>query len=233
MSVFAFLDVPASYALHAVAALAGALHPLLGATATAAVIVLTTVLVRLALHPLARVQVRGEKLRARLAPQLKELTARHKDDPARLREAQAELYRSEGGSPLAGCLPSLVMWPFIAVLYRLFSLPVLGGHANTLLAGTIAGIPLGTRLTGALPGQLPVFLVLYALLAAAALVAFRRARRAAASADPAAPAAPGAGLVPYLSFGTMVFAAFVPLSAGLYLLTTTVWTLAERGLLRS
>ena len=227
MSVFAFLDVPAEYAQHAATALAGGVHPLLGATATAAVIVLTTALVRLALHPLARLQVRGEKLRTRIAPQLKELTKRHKGDPARLREAQAEVYRSEGGSPLAGCLPSLVMWPFIAVLYRLFSLPVLGGHANTLLAGTLAGIPLGTRLTGALPGQLPVFLVLYALLAVVGLIAFRRARRG------ADPTAPGASVLPYLSFGTVLFAAFVPLSAGLYLLTTTSWTLVERALLRS
>ena len=227
MSVFAFLDIPASYAQHAVAALAGDVHPLLGATATAAVIVLTTLLVRLALHPLARVQARGEKFRARLAPQLKELSTRHKGDPAKLREAQAELYRREGGSPLSGCLPSLAMWPVVAVLYRLFSLPVLGGHANTLLTGTLAGIPLGTHLTGALPGQLPVFLVLYGLLAAVGLVAFRRARR---SVDPTAP---GSGLMPYLSFGTVLFAAFVPLSAGLYLLTTTSWTLVERGLLRS
>ena len=72
--------------------------------------------------------------------------------------------------------------------------------------------------------------MLYALLAVVGPVGFRRARRAA---DPALPAAPGAGLLPYLSFGTVLFAAFVPLSAGLYLLTTTTWTLVERGLLRS
>ncbi|MFC1429651.1 YidC/Oxa1 family membrane protein insertase [Streptacidiphilus sp. N1-3] len=227
MSVFAFLDVPAEYAQHAATALAGGVHPLLGATATAAVIVLTTALVRLALHPLARLQVRGEKLRTRIAPQLKELTKRHKGDPARLREAQVALYRAEGASPLSGLLPSLLMWPFIAVLYRLFSLPVLGGHANTLLTGTLAGIPLGTHLTGALPGQLPVFLALYALLALVGLIGFRRARRG------ADPTAPGASVLPYLSFGTVLFAAFVPLSAGLYLLTTTSWTLVERALLRS
>lgn len=35
-------------------------------------------------------------------------------------------------------------------------------------------------------------------------------------------------LLPYL---TVAFAAFVPLAAGLYLLTTTAWTAAERTLL--
>ncbi|MEY9965387.1 YidC/Oxa1 family membrane protein insertase [Streptacidiphilus sp. MAP12-16] len=227
MSVLAFLDAPAGVAGHAVSALAQLVHPLFGATATAAVIIVFTALVRLALHPLARVQVRGERVRARLAPQLKELTRRHKGDPGRLREAQAELYRSEHASPLAGCLPSLLMCPVFAVLYRLFTLHTLSGHANALLASTLAGVPLGAHVLSALPGQLPVFLVLYALLAVVGFAAFRRARR---TVDPAAP---GAALLPYLSFGTVLFAAFVPLSAGLYLLTTTAWTVAERMLLRA
>lgn len=114
MSVIAFLDVPTVYAQHAASAL-----------------------VRLALHPLARLQARGEKLRGRLAPQLE------------------------------------------------------------------------------------------ALLAVVGLIGFRRPRQ---TVDPAAP---GASVLPYLSFGTVLFAAFVPLSAGLYLLTTTGWTLVERALLRS
>jgi YidC/Oxa1 family membrane protein insertase len=36
-------------------------------------------------------------------------------------------------------------------------------------------------------------------------------------------------LMPY---GTVVMAALVPLAAGIYLLTTTTWTAAERALLR-
>jgi len=225
MSVLAFLDAPAGVAAHVVTTLAQLVHPVFGAAATAAVIVLFTVLVRLALHPLARVQIRGERLRTRLAPQLKELTRRHSGDPTKLRAAQAELYRSENASPLAGCLPSLVMWPFFAVMYRLFTLRSLSGHANALLANTLAGVPLGAHALTALPGQLPVFLVLYALLAAVGFAAFRRARR---SVDPTTP---GAAFLPYLSFSTVLFAAFVPLSAGLYLLTTTSWTFAERMLL--
>ncbi len=36
------------------------------------------------------------------------------------------------------------------------------------------------------------------------------------------------GVLPLLSFGTLVTAAVVPLAAGLYLLTTTAWSVAER-----
>jgi YidC/Oxa1 family membrane protein insertase len=35
-----------------------------------------------------------------------------------------------------------------------------------------------------------------------------------------------------MPFGSLVMAAIVPLAAGLYLLTTAAWTLAERAVLR-
>jgi YidC/Oxa1 family membrane protein insertase len=35
-----------------------------------------------------------------------------------------------------------------------------------------------------------------------------------------------------LPFGTLLTAAFVPLAAGLYLLTTTAWTVVERTILQ-
>jgi len=129
----------------------------------------------------------------------------------------------EAVPPLAGCLPVLLQWPVFSVMYRLFTLRSLGGHANTLLTKTLAGVPLGAHVQGAGPGQLPVFLTLYALLAGLGCLSWRRARR---TVDPATP---GAAIVPYLSFGTVLFAAIVPLAAGLYLLTTTAWTLAENA----
>jgi YidC/Oxa1 family membrane protein insertase len=36
----------------------------------------------------------------------------------------------------------------------------------------------------------------------------------------------------FLPFGTLATAAFIPLAAGLYLLTTTAWTLLERTFLQ-
>ncbi|WP_425424561.1 hypothetical protein [Streptomyces katrae] len=40
------------------------------------------------------------------------------------------------------------------------------------------------------------------------------------------------GVLPLLSFGTLITAAVVPLAAGLYLLTTTAWSVAERAWLQ-
>ncbi|WP_354640656.1 YidC/Oxa1 family membrane protein insertase [Kitasatospora camelliae] len=214
MSVFTLLDPAVRLAHDAVAALAQVVP-------TAVAVVLFTVAVRLALHPLARAAARGEKARARLAPQVAELNRRHKDRPERLQAALAELYREEGSSPFAGCLPMLVQLPFFSVMYRLFTTP------NDLLDHTLAGVPLGLHVGSAHgAGQLLVFGALYAGLAAVGYAGFRRARRTPAE---GAAAVPGARLLPYLSFGTVLFAALVPLAAGLYLLTTTAWSAAERA----
>jgi YidC/Oxa1 family membrane protein insertase len=75
-------------------------------------------------------------------------------------------------------------------------------------------------------------------------VSARRAPATLASATPAsaarAPATPafvsGGRAVSFVTwiipFASLVTAAIVPLAAGLYLLTTTAWTLAERTVLR-
>jgi YidC/Oxa1 family membrane protein insertase len=217
MSVLALLDPVVSVAHAALAGLSQLLP-------TAAAIVLLTIGVRLLLHPLARAAVRGEKARTRLAPQLAALQRRHRKDPAALQKATVQLYRREGFSPLAGCLPLLLQLPFFSVMYRLFT----GSDDNGLGGHSLFGVPLGEHLDAAHGVQLLVFLALYALLAGLGWIAFRRARR---SVTIDAAANPAAKLAPYLSFGTVVFATLVPLAAGLYLATTTAWTLAERALL--
>lgn len=215
MSVFTLLDPVVGLAHDAVAALAAHLP-------TALAIVLFTVAVRLLLHPLARSAAKGDRVRARLAPQLAALGRKHKDRPEKLREATAELYRAEGASPFAGCLPMLAQLPFFTVMYRLFTTP------NDLLGATLFGVPLGLHPTGAgRPAELLVFAAVFALLAALGWLGFRRARRAVTD-----PAAPGAAFAPYLSYGTVLFALVLPLAGALYLLTTTAWTLAERAWLQ-
>ncbi|MET9292875.1 membrane protein insertase YidC [Streptomyces sp. NPDC003077] len=218
--------------------IADAIDPLFGASATAAAIVLFTLGVRAALHPLARAAARGEKARAVLAPRLAELRRKHGDDPERLRKAAAELYAESGSSPLAGCLPTLLQLPVFFLMYHLFSA---GG--GDLLSHTLLGAPLGGRWTDALadggvfgPHGL-VYVALFALVVAVATWNFRRARAASAAlpATGGGEAVPGmAGLtkiMPWLSFGTLITVAVVPLAAGLYVVTTTAWTACERALL--
>ncbi|MEU9121735.1 YidC/Oxa1 family membrane protein insertase [Streptomyces sp. NPDC048506] len=234
MSVFGFLG-------DALARGAEAIDPLFGTAAMAAAIVLFTLAVRAALHPLARAAARGEKARAALAPQIAELQRKHKGDPERLQKAMADLYARTGASPLAGCLPTLLQLPVFFLMYHLFST---GGGG--LLDHTLLGAPLGGHWRdaladgGVLGPQGRVYLVLFALIAAVATWNYRRARAAAAKAP--APASAGNGalpgmaslskVMPLLSFGMLITVAVVPLAAGLYTVTTTIWTACERALLQ-
>lgn len=194
---------------HLVAQLGRLLEPVLAESATAAAIVLFTVLVRLALYPLSRAAFRG-------------------------------------ATPLAAGLPMLLQLPVFFVMYRAFSAADVGGAANELLGQRLFGAPLGATWTGALGeggllgAQGLVFLGLFAAIAAVAAWSAVRGRRAAALASAGAgrPAELTAeqqevmrklgGVLPLLSFGTLITAAVVPLAAGLYLLTTTAWTVTER-----
>lgn len=195
---------------------------LAGIATPALAIVLFTAAVRLLLHPLSRAAVRGEKARAALAPELRALRDEHGGDPRELQEKTLELYRDNGTSLFAGCLPALAQAPFFMVMYQLVTTP------NPLLEGALLGTPLGARWLGA-PGLDPVFLALFAALTA---VAFATSRwQAAVAARSGAPQPPFAALLRLLPFGTVPVAAVLPLAAGVYLLTTTSWTLVERALL--
>ena len=208
-----------------VTSLTSLLTPALGDTSAAIAIVLLTSMVRVFLLPLGYAQARGEHSRARLAPRLRELQRRYRHDPERLRREMKALYAEQGDSPLAGCLPALSQAPIFGVLYGLFLVREVGGHANALLAYVLAGVPLGAHLASTGGPGLLVFAGLFSLLAVVAWLSRRLS-------PPFESDAPGATVVRFLPFATILVAAFVPLAAGLYLLASTAWTAAERAVFR-
>jgi YidC/Oxa1 family membrane protein insertase len=228
--MFSFLGVPVDAAYHLVSGLTGFLTPVLGGLAAVAAIVAFTMAVRLLLMPLSLRALRGQAAQARLAPQLVALRQRYGKQPERLQREMAALYKREGTSMFAGFAPLLLQWPFLSVMYLLFRSPRIGGAANTLLARDLFGVPLGTHWlsgAGAVSAQGAVFLGVFALLAGLCWLSARLGRLMTAPGVQAAAGGPGrlALVLPYL---TVVFAAFVPLAAGIYLLTSLAWSLAER-----
>ncbi|QCR45087.1 preprotein translocase [Curtobacterium sp. SGAir0471] len=215
------------------------LAPVAGGAAAALAVVALTLGVRIVLVPLSVLQVRAERDRRRLAPQLAALRRRYGTDNRRLQEAVQRLYTSERVSPLAGCLPVLAQAPVLSLVYALFTHASIAGAANTLLDATLVGIPLGHTLlavvTSPLWSHAWVVLVLLAVLA----VAVEVSRRAAAHWNPVeapGPGQPGAGIATasarWAPFVSVVFAAVVPLAATLYVVTSAVWALGERAVLR-
>ena len=126
MLTFAPLDGAVSAAAHLVSIFTTAAAPLAGANAAAVGIIGLTVAVRLLLSPLSYLQVRGERRRATLAPRLRELQDRYRDDRPRLQAETMALYRDAGVNPLGGCLPALLQAPFFLVMYRLATSPPAG-----------------------------------------------------------------------------------------------------------
>ena len=219
-----------------VTALSTTVEPVAGPAAGLVAVVILTMLVRALLIPVGRSQVRAEFTRRRLAPKLAELQKKHGKDRETLTRKTMELYQTEKASPFAGFLPLLLQIPVISLVYAVFTHAQIAGHANALLAERVLGAPLGTSfvgLAGAVGSVWPsilVHLVVLVLIAAVTTVS----RRVLALPQPAG-ATPPNGLVKTLSFlpyVTVVFAAFVPLAAAVYILTSTAWTVAERFTLR-
>ena len=238
-----FLGVPVDAAYHLVCLFASLLTPLLGGLAAAAAIVAFTMAVRLLLLPLSYRAMRGMAAQAKVAPQAQDLRKRYAGQPERLQRELTGLYQAEGTSMFAGCLPLLVQWPAFSVLSLLFRSSQVGGAPNTLLTHRLFGAPLASYwLGGAGPfsAQGAVFAGLFVLLVVIGWLSARMTRRASGPAAAARPAAVSgsatasgtpAALVRLLPFATVAIAAFVPLAAGLYLATSTAWTLAERAVL--
>jgi len=82
-------------------------------------IVLMTLVVKLVLHPLTRVQLRSMKAMQVLGPHIKALQQKHKDDRQALQTATMALYRAHNVNPFGGCLPILVQMPILFALTRL------------------------------------------------------------------------------------------------------------------
>ncbi len=228
-----FLGVPVDAAYHLVCALTSLLTPVLGGLAAAAGIIAFTMAVRLLIAPLSFRALRGQAAQARLVPQLQALNQRYARQPERLRSEAAALYRREGTTMLAGIWPILAQWPFLSVMYAIFRSPRVAGGPNQLLSRTVLGVRLGAHwlsVPGVLSVQGGVFLGVFAVLAALCWLSAGAARRMAPARE-AAPAPRGARLIGAISpYVTVVIAAFMPLAACLYLITTVAWSAAERWL---
>ncbi|HLN68748.1 MAG TPA: membrane protein insertase YidC [Streptosporangiaceae bacterium] len=227
------LGVPVDAAYHLVSGFTSFLTPALGGVAAVAAIVLFTVAVRLILMPLSLRGLRGQAAAARLAPQLQALRKRYAKEPERLQREMTALYKREGTSMFAGLTPILLQWPLVSVVYLLFRSAQVGGKPNVLLTRGLFGVPLGSHwLAGAGPVSLHglVFLGVFALLAGLCWLSVRLGQLMTArqvGADQAN--APGGALIRVLPYLTVVIAAFVPLAAGIYLIVSTGWALAERS----
>jgi YidC/Oxa1 family membrane protein insertase len=84
------------------------------------VIVVFSIIIKIALHPLSRSQMKSMKKMQALTPLMTEIREKYKDDPNKQNQQIMNLYKEYGVNPAGGCLPLLVQMPILFALYAVF-----------------------------------------------------------------------------------------------------------------
>lgn len=179
------------------------LDSLAAVTTPALAIILFTVAVRLLISPLTYLQIRGERRRAALAPEMAELRRKHKDDPLTLATETLARQRAAGAGPMLSLLPALAQAPFFMLMFSVSTHNSFGG----VLAAHLPGAPL----------------VVAGLLVLAGGLAWWSARQMPADSPR------WLRFLPYLSLPAVLY---LPVAGGIYLVTSAAWTALERAVLR-
>lgn len=86
----------------------------------AVALLIFTVLIRLAVFPLAQKSFRSFARMRKVTPQMVEIREKYGDDRMQLQQKIYELYQRENVNPVAGCIPILIQIPIFFALYKVF-----------------------------------------------------------------------------------------------------------------
>jgi YidC/Oxa1 family membrane protein insertase len=81
-------------------------------------IVITTILIKLVLFPLSHKGMVSMNRLKDLAPKIKAIQEKYKDDKQKASMHMMELYKKEGANPMGGCLPIILQIPVFFAIYR-------------------------------------------------------------------------------------------------------------------
>ena len=104
-----------------------------GAGSYGLAIILLTVIIKIILYPLTRKQIESMKAMQEIAPKMKKLQEKYKDNQQMLQQKMMQLYQESGVNPFAGCLPMLIQMPILMALYYTFFSFDYGGGTPSFL----------------------------------------------------------------------------------------------------
>lgn len=96
-------------------------------------IIILTVIIKIILYPLTKKQIESMKAMQEIAPKMKKLPEKHKDNPQLLQQKMIQLYQDAGVNPMAGCLPMLIQMPILMAMYYTFFSFDYGGSTPSFL----------------------------------------------------------------------------------------------------
>ena len=84
-------------------------------------IILVTVIIKIVFWPLTKKGTESTAKMSALQPRMKEIQEKYKDNPQKMNQETAALYKEAGVSPLGGCLPMLIQFPILIAMYGLLN----------------------------------------------------------------------------------------------------------------
>src|SRR5919198_3015429 len=178
-----------------------------------------TFVVRAAILPLTFRQVRSMQAMQRLAPEMKRIQERYKEDKQRQQQELMKFYQEHGVNPLASCLPLILQLPFFFSLFYLlrsstFKADIKGEESFLFIPN------LAKPLTGH-PAALITMIVLYVVTQLISTMVSTM------SADPNQ-----RRLMLALPFVFVVFVFRFQAGLLVYWVTTNVWTIGQQLLIK-
>jgi YidC/Oxa1 family membrane protein insertase len=105
------------------------------------VIIVFSIIIKIALHPLTRSSMVGMRKMQALTPMMNEIRAKYKDDPQKMNTQVMNLYKEYGVNPASGCLPLLLQMPILFALYSVFRSSIELRQANFVWWITDLSVP--------------------------------------------------------------------------------------------
>ena len=84
------------------------------------VLILFSILVKLAVYPLTKRSYDSTRAMQALTPELNKLKDKYKNNQQKLQQAQMDLYKKKGVNPFGTCLPMLLQMPLLFALFTVF-----------------------------------------------------------------------------------------------------------------
>jgi YidC/Oxa1 family membrane protein insertase len=84
------------------------------------VIIIFSVIVKLAVYPLTKKSYKSMKEMQTIQPLMTEIREKYKSDPQRMNKEMMNLYKEHGVNPFGGCIPMLLQMPLLIALFIVF-----------------------------------------------------------------------------------------------------------------
>ncbi len=209
-------------------------------------IVLLTVVIRTLLIPLFVKQINSARNMQLIQPKVQELQKKYGSDRQRLGEETMKLYKEEGVSPFASCLPLLLQMPIFLALFRVLegvSNGTIRGHffkvnpdlVSSLQHADLFGAGLARRIVPFLPfGPTQIMGIVLVILMVITLF-YTQLQLMRKNMPPEAlngPMAQQQKMMLYFFPIMIAGSSFVlPIGVLIYWLTTNLWTMMQQGIL--